>query len=70
MRLAEAKTYEGQTVSLTWVNRKGEEVCEAVDVYEVTFVPMYGPCLVTDVGNVSIDRVVTCATVPALRRAA
>lgn len=70
MQLAEAKTYEGLTVSLTWVNRKGEEICDAVDVYEVTFVPMYGPCLVTTSGNVSLDRVVSCEALPAVRRAA
>ena len=53
MSLAEAKAYEGGQVSVTWINRKGEEILETVDVYEVTFVPMYGPCLVTNCGNIA-----------------
>lgn len=70
MELSEAKTYEGRHISLTWRNRKGEEMTEQVDVVQVTFVPMYGPCFVTDAGNIALDRVVSLTEVAPLRRAA
>ncbi len=70
MSLAEAKAYEGGPVSVTWINRKGEEILETVDVYEVTFVPMYGPCLVTNCGTIALERVVSCLSAPDLRHAA
>lgn len=70
MSLAEAKTYEGAQVSLTWTNRKGEEILETVDVYEVTFVPMYGPCLVTNCGNIALERVMSCEPCVRVQRAA
>lgn len=70
MSLAEAKAYEGGQVSLTWINRKGDRIQETVDVYEVTFVPMYGPCLVTNCGNIALERVVTCLQTPSIRQAA
>ncbi|MCB8932353.1 MAG: hypothetical protein M9921_08810 [Fimbriimonadaceae bacterium] len=70
MELSEAKAYEGQHLSLTWRNRKGDEVTQVVDVVQVAFVPMYGPCFVTDAGNIALDRVVSLTPQAPLRRAA
>ena len=58
MNLQEAKQYVDQMLTLTWTNYKGEEIKDNVYVMKVGFVPMYGPCLVTDVGEIRFDRVV------------
>lgn len=70
MELSEAKAYEGQHLMLTWRNRKGDEVTQFVDVVQVTFVPMYGPCFVTDAGNIALERVVGVTAQAPQRRAA
>ena len=60
MQIQEAKTFVNAKVHLTWFDRNGSEVSDVVDIYEVNFVPFYGPCLVTNVGEVRLDRVQGC----------
>ena len=52
------------TVDLTWLDRKGESLQDSLYVYAVRFIPLYGPCLVTDLGEISVERVVTAEPVP------
>lgn len=60
MLISEAKAYIGHSVKVQYKNRNGD-VCEAATmVYDVNFVPLYGPCLITDVGDIRLDRVVGC----------
>lgn len=61
MHIQEAKAFANQRVQLTWLDRRGEEVSDQVDVYEVNFVPLYGPCLITNVGEIRLDRVQACS---------
>jgi hypothetical protein len=61
MELKEAKSFVGKDVQVSWTDRKGSPITKVVQVYEVNFVPMYGPCLITDAGNIQLDRVVGCA---------
>lgn len=66
MQIQEAKAYVNCRVELTWTDRKGEANTDVVDVYEVNFVPLYGPCMITNVGEIRLDRVLACsAVVPA-----
>lgn len=57
--IQEAKQYVGRPVSLGWTGRKGDEIHDSVYVFSVGFVPMYGPCLITDKGEICLDRVVS-----------
>lgn len=62
MSIGEAKSFIDQLVHLTWVDRKGAEVFDAVNVFDVGFVPLYGPCLITNRGEIRLDRVLRCET--------
>lgn len=58
MELQEARHLIGCDVSLTWKDRKGEPTAAWVYVHAADFVPLYGPCLITDRGDIRLDRVV------------
>lgn len=58
MTIRDARSLVGADVSLTCRNRKGEETLLDVHVFSADFLPLYGPCLVTDEGEVPLDRVV------------
>jgi hypothetical protein len=32
---------------------------ELAEIFDVGFVPLYGPCLITDIGEIRLDRVVS-----------
>jgi hypothetical protein len=65
MEIQEAKEYVNRRVELSWLDRRGETITDEVDVYEVTFVPLYGPCMITSAGEIRLDRVQACVeTVP------
>lgn len=58
MLIAEAKPLVGQIINLTYTDRTESEVTEEVEVYDVTFVPLYGPCMITCKGDIRLDRIV------------
>lgn len=60
MEITKAKDYVNQSVQLSWTDRKGHLVSESVFVYEVNFVPFYGPCFITSHGDIRLDRVIDC----------
>jgi CRISPR/Cas system CMR-associated protein Cmr3 (group 5 of RAMP superfamily) len=60
MHFKEAKAFINSRVQLTWTDRKGEELQKEVDLYQVSFMPFYGPCLITNVGEIRLDRVIAC----------
>ena len=60
MELREARAFAGMSAHVTWTDRNGGELSSQVQVFDVTFVPMYGPCLVTDAGDIKLDRIVHC----------
>lgn len=57
MYIPEAKQYLGQTVSVTYRDRLGDLHTQAMRVQDVSFVPMYGACLVGDVEDVWLDKI-------------
>ena len=63
MTIQEAKSMIGLEVSIAWRDRKGEEVHQVAKVFSADFVPLYGPCLVTDAGDIRLDRIVSCELV-------
>lgn len=60
MLISEAKTYLGYVVDITYTDRSGREYRQRAEVFDVGFVPLYGPCLITDVGDLRLDRVIAC----------
>lgn len=60
MTIKEARSHIGARVNLTWTDRNGDPNTQNVDVYEVNFVPFYGPCMITSVGEIRLDRIVSC----------
>lgn len=63
MDINEAKNYVNSKASLVWTDRHGSPLHDDVFVYEVNFVPLYGPCFITSKGDIRLDRVVACAHV-------
>lgn len=57
MEIREARSMVGQTVHLNWTDFKGESHEGTSQIYKLEFVPMYGPCLVTDFGELHLDRI-------------
>lgn len=60
MEISEARLFTDKTVDLTWRDRLGNELTAIAHVYEVTFVPLYGPSLITSAGDIRLDRIVSC----------
>jgi len=58
MTIQEAKSFVGSQLRVSWTCRKGNEISDTVHVLGVGFVPLYGPCLITDIGEICLDRVV------------
>jgi len=57
MTVREAKGCIGTQLNVTLSGRDGQK-SETINVLNVGFVPLYGPCLITDIGEISLDRVV------------
>lgn len=57
MLIRDAQTFVGQFVQLSWLERSGAVTTKTAEVFDVTFVPLCGPCMVTDVGDIRLDRV-------------
>jgi len=68
MLISDAKGFVGKWIRVTYIDRTGQEVTDHAEVFEVNFVPLYGPCLVTDIGDLRLDRISQCE--PAFRERA
>jgi hypothetical protein len=60
MDISEARAFQNTTVELTWNDRTGTPLTKYAHIFEVAFIPLYGPCLVTTEGDIRLDRVVSC----------
>jgi hypothetical protein len=63
MLISEAKAYVGYQVHVRYTDRAGREHNERVEIFDVAFVALYGPCLITDIGEIRLDRVIACENV-------
>lgn len=70
MLINEAKTLVGKIVDLTFLDRFEAEVTHEVEVYDVTFVPLYGPCAITCQGEIRLDRIISFAESELYKKAA
>ena len=60
MLSSDARAYVGQTVHIEFTDGTGTARNETTTVYAFGFHPVGGPCLVTNVGEVRLDRVLNC----------
>ncbi|MES1228152.1 MAG: hypothetical protein ABUL72_05735 [Armatimonadota bacterium] len=67
MLMSEAQKMVGKVVAVSYRDRSGEVSTNVVEVFDVSFIAMFGPCLVTDQGEIRLDRLV--AWMPSLRAA-
>ncbi len=59
MSFREAQQYIGMECVVAWRDRRGEVQERKLFVSDVTFVPLYGICLITDYMEIRLDRVVS-----------
>lgn len=57
MNIPEAKQYFGQNCSVTFRDRRGDEVTKNIYLHDIQFVPLYGAYLIGDIEDVCLDRV-------------
>lgn len=57
MQIPEAKNYLGRNCTVTYRDRHGDQHTQTLHVHDVTFVPMYGGCLVGDIEDIWLDRI-------------
>lgn len=60
MEISTAREFVNRNVNLCWTDRTGSSVSATVFIYEVNFVPFYGPCLITSNGDIRLDRIEAC----------
>ncbi len=59
MSFKDAQQYIGLNCEVAWRNRHGDIETRKVFVLDVNFVPLYGICLITDYGEIRLDRIVS-----------
>ena len=57
MLIPEARNYLGRNCTVTYRDRHGDRHTATTHVHDVTFVPMYGGCLVGDIEDIWLDKV-------------
>jgi hypothetical protein len=57
MLSSEAKAYVGQIVQVEYADKAGNIYIQNAELYDIGFLPLYGPCLILDIGEVRLDRV-------------
>jgi len=59
MLSCEAKPFVGQFVTVTYREKNGTEHTIQTELFDINFVALKGPCLITDAGDFRLDRVKT-----------
>ena len=57
MHIPEAKNYLGRNCTVTYRDRHGDQHTRSMHDCDVTFVPMYGGCLVGDIEDIWLDKI-------------
>lgn len=60
MLSSDARAYIDRTVQIEYIDRSGTARNETTEVYDLGFLPVGGPCMITDVGEIRLDRVLNC----------
>lgn len=70
MLSSEAKAFVGQIVEIEYVDREGNTLIQNAELYDIGYLPLYGPCLILDIGEVRLDRVNACRPVARTQKTA
>ncbi|MBX3096526.1 MAG: hypothetical protein KF812_06665 [Fimbriimonadaceae bacterium] len=57
MLVTDATKFIGQFVHVTYLEPGQPERITLAEIFDVNFVPLKGPCLITDLGDFRLDRV-------------
>lgn len=57
MLIPEAKNYLGKDCAVTFSDRHGNVQTQTVHIHDVSYVPLYGACLVGDIDDIWLARV-------------
>lgn len=63
MLSSELKSFVGQIVEIEYADREGNTFIQNAELYDIGFLPLYGPCLILDIGEIRLDRVTSCRPV-------
>lgn len=63
MLIPQARVYLGRNCTVTFRDRHGDQHTRTMHIHDVTFVPMYGGCLVGDREDIWLDRVTSISAV-------
>ncbi|GAB4118994.1 MAG: hypothetical protein Fur0036_03400 [Fimbriimonadaceae bacterium] len=69
MLSSDARAFVGQFVELSYRDRKGDTSSVVAEVFDVNFLPLKGPCLITDVGDFRLDWITSVAVTQQARAA-
>lgn len=70
MLISDAKKLIGQIVDITHADRTGAVLHDRVEVFDVNFIALYGPCMITDIGDLRLDRISSAKVAQSLDQAA
>ncbi len=57
MLSSEVKALIGQIVQVEYSDKDGNVYIQNAELYDIGFLPLYGPCLILDIGEIRMDRV-------------
>lgn len=63
MLSSEVKSFVGQIVEVEYSDKAGNVYIQNAELYDIGFLPLYGPCLILDIGEIRLDRVTSCRPV-------
>jgi hypothetical protein len=63
MSLSDAKKLVGKVCSVSWIDRKGQEIQCISRIHDVTYAAMYGGYLVMDTDDIRLDKIISIAIV-------
>ncbi|BCW94643.1 MAG: hypothetical protein WHS44_10075 [Fimbriimonadales bacterium] len=63
MSFKDAQQYIGMECQVAWRDRRGDVQERNLFISDVSFVPLYGICLITDYMEIRLDRVVSIRAV-------
>jgi hypothetical protein len=70
MLSSEVKAFVGQIVQVEYADKVGNTYIQNAELYDIGFLPLYGPCLILDIGEIRLDRVSSVKPVKGTKSAA
>lgn len=65
MHINQARQFLGKNVSITYRDRSGNLRTQTTHVYDISYVPSYGACLIGETDDIWLDRVTQITSIAA-----